>query len=101
MKAVYLIAGMAVVTYLPRLLPALFLDHFRFPTWFEKWLKSIPYAALGALIFPGILLVKQDQPLLGLAGGVVALVLALLNLHVTLVMAGSIIVVYLLQTLFW
>lgn len=101
MKDVYLIAGMAVVTYLPRLLPALFLDHFRFPTWFEKWLKSIPYAALGALIFPGILLVKQDQPLLGLAGGVVALVLALLNLHVTLVMAGSIIVVYLLQTLFW
>lgn len=101
MKTVYLIAGMAVVTYLPRLLPALFLDHFRFPTWFEKWLKSIPYAALGALIFPGILLVKQDQPLLGLAGGVVALVLALLNLHVTLVMAGSIIVVYLLQTLFW
>ena len=101
MKTVYLIAGMAVVTYLPRLLPALFLNRFRFPTWFEKWLKSIPYAALGALIFPGILLVKQDQPLLGLAGGVVALVLALLNLHVTLVMAGSIIVVYLLQTLFW
>lgn len=101
MKTVYLIAGMAVVTYLPRLLPALFLDRFRFPTWFEKWLKCIPYAALGALIFPGILLVKQDQPLLGLAGGVVALVLALLNLHVTLVMAGSIIVVYLLQTLFW
>ena len=100
MKTVLLIAGMAVVTYLPRLLPALFLDRFRFPPWFEKWLKSIPYAALGALIFPGILLVKEDQPLLGLAGGVMALFLALLNLHVTLVMAGSILVVYLLQTFF-
>ena len=100
MKTVLLIAGMAVVTYLPRLLPALFLDRFRFPIWFEKWLKSIPYAALGALIFPGVLLVKQDQPLLGLAGGVVALLLALLDLHVTLVMAGSIIVVYLLQSFF-
>jgi branched-subunit amino acid transport protein len=100
MKTVLLIAGMAVVTYLPRLLPALFLDRFRFPTWFEKWLKSIPYAALGALIFPGVLLVKEDQPILGLAGGVMALFLALLNLHVTLVMAGSILVVYLLQTFF-
>ena len=100
MKTVLLIAGMAVVTYLPRLLPALFLDRFKFPDWFEKWLKSIPYAALGALIFPGVLLVKEDQPLLGLAGGVMALILALLNLHVTLVMAGSILVVYLLQTFF-
>lgn len=100
MKTVLLIAGMAVVTYLSRLLPALFLDRFKFPNWFEKWLKSIPYAALGALIFPGVLLVKEDQPLLGLAGGVMALILALLNLHVTLVMAGSILVVYLLQTFF-
>jgi branched-subunit amino acid transport protein len=98
MKTILLITGMAVVTYLPRLLPALFLDRFRFPDWFKKWLKGIPYAALGALIFPGVLLVKEDQPLLGFAGGVVALLLALLNLHVTLVMAGSILVVYLLQT---
>ena len=100
MKTVLLITGMAVVTYLPRLLPALFLDRFKFPAWFEKWLKSIPYAALGALIFPGVLLVKEDQPLVGLVGGVMALFLALLNLHITLVMAGSILVVYLLQTLF-
>ncbi len=100
MKIIFLIAGMAAVTYIPRLLPALFLDRFQFPTWFEKWLKGIPYAALGALIFPGVLFVKQDQPLLGLAGGVVAFLLALLNLHVILVMVGSIIAVYLLQTFF-
>ena len=94
-----LILGMALVTYLPRLLPALLMDRFSYPAWFEKWLKSIPYAALGALIFPGLLLVKEDQPILGLVGGAAALLLALLNLHVVLVMSGTILVVYLLQNL--
>jgi branched-subunit amino acid transport protein len=92
-----LIFGMALVTYLPRLLPALILDRFHFPDWFNRWLKSIPYAALGALIFPGVLLVDQDQPLIGLLGGMTALVLSLLDLHVTLVMAGSISAVLLVQ----
>ena len=97
MKVLLVIVGMALVTYLPRLLPALFLDRFQFPDWFRKWLQSIPYAALGALIFPGILLVEKDQPLLGLAGGVIAFILSLLRLHITLVMAGSILIVILLQ----
>jgi len=96
MKIFLLIAGMAVVTYLPRLLPAVFLDRYQFPEWFRKWLQAIPYAALGALIFPGVLLVKEDQPLLGLAGGVVAFLLALLNLHITLVMAGAVLTVIVL-----
>jgi branched-subunit amino acid transport protein len=97
MTVFLIIVGMALVTYLPRVLPALVLDRINFPGWFGKWLQSIPYAALGALIFPGILLVKEDQPLLGLAGGGVAFLLALLDLHITLVMAGSIAAVLLLQ----
>ena len=97
MKAILLILGMALVTYLPRLLPAIFLERFQFPAWFQAWLKNIPYAALGALIFPGVLLVDQDQPLLGLLGGLAALILSWLNLHITLVMAGSIGTVLLLQ----
>jgi branched-subunit amino acid transport protein len=97
MTILALIIGMAFVTYIPRLLPALFLDRFKFPDWFQKWLKNIPYAALGALIFPGVLLVEKDQPLLGLAGGLAAFILALLNLHITLVMAGAIVTVILLQ----
>ncbi|MFN2113030.1 MAG: AzlD domain-containing protein [Anaerolineales bacterium] len=99
MRIILIILGMALVTYLPRLLPALFMDRFQFPAWFKKWLKSIPYAALGALIFPGVLLVDRDQPLLGLAGGLVAAALSFLNLHITLVMAGSILTVILIQYL--
>ncbi len=79
MKVLIVIVGMTIVTYLPRLLPALFLDRFKFPAWFKKWLQSIPYAALGALIFPGVLLVEKDQPLLGLAGGLMAFILSLLQ----------------------
>jgi branched-subunit amino acid transport protein len=97
MKTFLLIVGMALVTYVPRLLPAIFLDRFQFPGWFKKWLKSIPYAALGALIFPGVLLVDPDQPLLGLLGGITAMVLSFFGIHVTLVMAGSIGAVLLLQ----
>ncbi len=100
MKILLLIVGMAAVTYIPRLLPALFLDRFQFPAWFRKWLQSIPYAALGALIFPGVLLVDKDQPFLGLTGGLVAFLLSLLNLHITLVMGGSILIVILLQYVF-
>jgi len=97
MNILFLILGMAAVTYIPRLLPALFLDRAKFPDWFRKWLNSIPYAALGALIFPGVILVEKDQPLLGLAGGLTAFILAFLNLHITLVMAGTITVVIILQ----
>lgn len=97
MKTLLIILGMALVTYLPRLLPAIFLDRVQFPAWFHRWLKSIPYAALGALIFPGVLLVDQDQPLIGLLGGIAALGLSLLKLHITLVMAGSICTVLLIQ----
>jgi len=97
MSVLLVILGMALVTYIPRLLPALFLNRIKFPDWFRKWLQSIPYAALGALIFPGVLLVDKDQPWLGLAGGLMAFLLSVLNLHITLVMAGSIMVVILLQ----
>lgn len=99
MKILFLILGMALVTYLPRLLPALFLDRFNFPDWFQKWLRNIPYAVLGALIFPGVLFVEKDQPIIGLAGAVTAFFLALFNLHITLIMVGSIGAVILIQYL--
>lgn len=100
MNILLLILGMAIVTYIPRLLPALFLDRFKFPPWFQKWLRNIPYAALGALIFPGVLFVEKDQPLIGLAGGLTAFLLAMLNLHLTLVMTGTIAAVIIFQYFF-
>ena len=97
MKIILTIIGMSVVTYLPRMLPAIFMGKITFPEWFKNWLKNIPYAALGALIFPGVLLVDSNHPLLGIIGGLVAVSLSLVNAHIVLIMMGSIVAVLLSQ----
>lgn len=100
MKVILLIAGMSIVTMIPRLIPALFQHDKELPDWFERWLEFLPYAALGALIFPGILLVDRSRPALGLAGGITAVVLSLLKLDLTLVMIGAVLAVLLFEALF-
>lgn len=45
---------MALVTYLPRVLPALFLSRVRLPRLLERWLASIPVAVLAALLAPAL-----------------------------------------------
>lgn len=86
----WIIAGMALVTYIPRMLPVLLIGQRNVSPWTGRWLKSIPYAALGALIFPGILTVEQGEPLVGLAGGAVAAILAFFRLNMLIVIVGAI-----------
>ncbi|GAA0595933.1 hypothetical protein GCM10009001_10050 [Virgibacillus siamensis] len=90
-----IIVGMALVTMIPRVIPAFIVDKLQFHDWVNRWLNAIPFAALGALIFPGILSVKPDQPSIGLLGGLVAAVLAYLGLNVVLAVVGAIITVFL------
>ncbi|MBN1267245.1 MAG: AzlD domain-containing protein [Anaerolineales bacterium] len=97
MKPFMVIIGMMLVTYTPRLLPGLLMERFNPPAWFEKWLKNIPYAALGALIVPGIF--DGETRLIGLVSGVVAVILSLLNLHIVLVMVGAVLAAYGVQVL--
>ena len=99
MNIFLIILGMMAVTYIPRMLPSLFMSRFQFPAWFHRWLKNIPYAALGALIFPGILLVDENRPLVGVVGGLVAAVLAYFKIHIIFIMFGAIGVVLLAQNL--
>ncbi|SDK04033.1 AzlD domain-containing protein [Natronincola ferrireducens] len=93
------ILSMAIVTFIPRLLPAFIMDKLNLPPWVNKWLKTIPYAALGALIFPGVLTVEATMPIIGLMGGVVAVALAFLKFHVIYVVFGSIFTVILMKAL--
>ncbi|MFD2630276.1 AzlD domain-containing protein [Oceanobacillus kapialis] len=93
----YIIFGMALVTMIPRVIPTFIVDKLQFRDWVNRWLNAIPYAALGALIFPGIMSVKADQPHIGLIGGLVAIVLAYIGLNVILVVFGAIATVYLLS----
>jgi branched-subunit amino acid transport protein len=90
MEILLIIGGMALVTFIPRLLPAVVLQSVPLPGWVRRWLETIPYAALGALIFPGILEVAPERPEVGLVGGAAAAVLAWLDLHIIWIMAGAI-----------
>lgn len=100
MRNVLIILAMALVTFVPRLLPVFIMDKLALPSWGNKWLKSIPYAALGALIFPGVLNIEEGLPILGLVGGLVAAILAYLKLHTIYVILGSIAIVMLLR-IYW
>ena len=50
------IIGMAVVTYLPRLIPLLVLSGKKLPTPIVLWLQHVPPAVLAALLLPTIIL---------------------------------------------
>lgn len=58
------IVGMAVVTYLPRLLPTLFLSGRNLQPFIASWLRLVPPAVLAAMLVPS-LLVRQDTVDLG------------------------------------
>lgn len=94
---VLIIIGMSLATMVPRFIPAFLVDKFIFKDWINRWLQAIPYAALGALIFPAILSVKEGEPHIGLIGGLAAIVLSFFGLNIILVVIGSIATVYLLS----
>jgi branched-subunit amino acid transport protein len=72
-----MIAGMCLVTFVPRVIPLLLGREMALPAWIRRWLSFFPYAALGALIFPGILSIVPGRPWIGVAAGGVAALLAL------------------------
>ena len=71
-----LILGMALVTYIPRALPAVVVKRLKLSAKVEKFFRLIPYTAMAALIFPGVIRADQARPEIGIAGGVVAGLLA-------------------------
>lgn len=71
-----LILCMAAVTFIPRVIPAVLVDKMHFGPKTEKFLKLIPYTAMAALIFPGVLTVDKANPAVGIVGGLVAAILA-------------------------
>lgn len=97
MNIYLIIIGMAVATYIPRLLPAVLINRINLPEPLERILVLIPYAALGALIFPGILNADEQFPLIGIAGGITAVFISYKGLNVIYTVTGSIIVVFLLK----
>ncbi|MDV6376933.1 AzlD domain-containing protein [Sporosarcina sp. GW1-11] len=85
----WMLLGMAIATYLPRMIPLTFLDGKELPPIVSGVLRNIPYAVLGALIFPAILHIQEDM-LFGVIGTVVAFSLAFIGLDVMFVVIGTI-----------
>ena len=73
--------GMMLVTYIPRALPSVLVGKVRYGKKVEKFLRLIPYTAMAALIFPGVINI-DGNPIVGIVGGMVAGVLAWFKLPV-------------------
>lgn len=72
---VFMILGMALVTYIPRAIPAALSEKLRFSPKAEKFLRLIPYTAMAAIIVPGVFTVDTAHPAVPLMGAALAAVL--------------------------
>ena len=72
MNITLLIILCTLVTFIPRVIPAIFMEKLNFSPKFEKFLNLIPYTALAALICPGVLTVDPNLWYIGLIGAIIA-----------------------------
>ena len=99
-------AVMAVVTYLPRMLPLAVFQRKIENKFIRSCLTDVPYAVLSAMTFPAILYATSDNPVTGIpsaaAGLLVALVLAYRNRGLlTVALASTATVFAVQQVLLW
>jgi branched-subunit amino acid transport protein len=85
-----MIIGMAAVTYVPRLVPLVTFQGKELPPFLQGVLKNVPFAVLGALIFPKILLIQDGDIWFGAVGAAAAFLLAYLGANVIVVVLGAI-----------
>lgn len=98
MNVVYLILAMALVTYIPRMLPLVLLQNVVLPAYIKRFMGFIPYAALGALIFPGVLTsTGANGTEAAMAGCVLAIILAWFEFNLILVVLGGIMGAFLIN----
>ena len=99
-----LIAGMGLVTYVPRWAPLYFLSRRRLPEWLVDWLDLIPMAILSALIAPLIFTSGDPRHLDFLQPGTLVAIPTLAFALKTRSMGGTVLVgmaLYWLLTKYW
>ena len=92
---ILIIAGMAAVTYIPRLIPFFMLSRVNIPKRLDNFLKCIPAAAIGALIIPGVFNATPDVPLAAVAGILFTLLFGLIRGGIIVPVLGSVTIAYL------
>ena len=73
---ILLIFCLFLVTYIPRMLPAILMDKIQLSKKAPLFLQLVPYTAMTALIFPSVLTVDSNI-MIGVVGGIVAIVASL------------------------
>ena len=88
-RYLFIILGMCLVSYLPRVVPALFISKVKLNPWLERFLILIPYTAMTALVFPGIFYSVPGYMNAASVGTVVAIVSSVLKapLSVTVILS--------------
>lgn len=74
-EVLLVILGMALVTFLPRAIPAALSEKMHFSKRMEKFLQLIPYTAMACIIVPGVFTAQTDLPWVNLVGAAAAGVL--------------------------
>lgn len=90
---VLLIVGMGLVTYIPRMLPMVILKDLKLPAHLKRFFEFIPFAILGALIFPGILY-STDSISSAVFGGIIAVIVAFFRVNLVFVVISGILGAY-------
>ena len=89
-----LIFCMFAVTFIPRAIPAFVVEKLRFGKKFEKFINMIPYTAMTALIFPGIITLDPSNYYIGILGCLVAVSLSCIKkIPIAVVVVASVIFV--------
>ena len=88
-KILIIILGLAVVTYIPRMIPLVFFKSEKIPATAQNVLQNVPFAILGALIFPGILTINDDM-MFGIIGAAAAFLAAYLGANLIIVVMLSV-----------
>ena len=96
MELLIIIILLAIVTYLPRLLPMYFFNVERIPPKLKLFLSFIPYAALGALILPGSINAISGKPMVSILGITFAAVIAWFNSNIIITVFLTVAAVYIM-----
>ena len=87
---------MAAVTYIPRVLPLAIIKNKLKSKFLRSFLYYVPFAVLGAMIFPSILY-STDNMLSAVVGMMVALILAYFEKGLLTVATSAILAVYIFE----
>lgn len=99
-ELIFLVVVMGIVTYLPRMLPMVFLKNIKLSSPVKRFLEFVPYAVLASLIFPGILY-SVENPLSAVFGAAISISLAFFRFNLVLVVMGGIAGVWIIDMIFF